>query len=426
MKSPKNTAALLAALALATPSAGQQLINKTVDVDGVTREYLVYIPASFDGTEAVPVLFNFHGGSMTSYEMLSLADMRPLAEADSFILVYPQGLNEPGRGPIWNSEGPYDNGTDEMGFAEAMIDALHADYGVDQTRAYACGYSNGGNLLWDLTCLLGHRFAAVASVAGNMFQWTYDSCTPSAPSGIMTIHGTEDWTYNRYDGLPPYTVSLPDTNDYWVGINGAETTPTVVSVGSSTEHYTWAEDQTCFSVEHYKVNGGGHDWPGAWGGSSDFDANTVIWEFVSRFDLDGLIDCGGGPETYCQTSPNSNGSGALIAWSGSSSVSSNDLVLEVFAAAVNRPGIFYYGPDQVQVPFGDGYRCVGGALKRLPVVFSDSSGGALYAVDLTDPTLPTGSIAAGETWNFQFWFRDTAAGGAGFNFSDALSVPFIP
>ena len=177
---------------------------------------------------------------------------------------------------------------------------------------------------------------------------------------------------------------------------------------------------------YYLVIGGGHDWPGAWGGSNDFDANTVIWEFVSRYDLDGLIDCGGGPEIYCQTSPNSNGFGALIAWSGSSSVSSNDLVLEVFAAAVNRPGIFYYGPDQVQVPFGDGYRCVGGALKRLPVVFTDGWGAAFHAVDLTDPTLPTGSIAAGETWNFQFWYRDTAAGGSGFNFSNGLRVPFLP
>ena len=115
----------------------------------------------------------------------------------------------------------------------------------------------------------------------------------------------------------------------------------------------------------------------------------------------------------------------MPAASRSSSVSANDLVLEVFAAAVNRPGLFYYGPDPVQVPFGDGYRCVGGALKRLPVVFTDGGGGASYAVDLADPPLPTGSIAAGETWNFQFWFRDTAAGGAGFNFSDALTVPFI-
>ena len=35
-------------------------------------------------------------------------------------------------------------------------------------------------------------------------------------------------------------------------------------------------------------------------------------------------------------------------------------------------------------------------------------------------------IDAGETWNFQFWYRDPSAGGAGFNFTDALSITFCP
>jgi hypothetical protein len=35
-----------------------------------------------------------------------------------------------------------------------------------------------------------------------------------------------------------------------------------------------------------------------------------------------------------------------------------------------------------------------------------------------------GGVAAGETWNFQLWYRDPNGGGA--NFSDGLSSTFEP
>jgi len=88
------------------------------------------------------------------------------------------------------------------------------------------------------------------------------------------------------------------------------------------------------------------------------------------------------------------------------------------------PGIFYFGNLQLQVAFGDGVRCVGGSVSRLPVVFSDAAGQVSYALDLANPLLSTSSIQSGETWEFQFWYRDPAFGGTGFNLSDALEVTF--
>ena len=55
-----------------------------------------------------------------------------------------------------------------------------------------------------------------------------------------------------------------------------------------------------------------------------------------------------------------------------------------------------------------------------------SLGQASYAVDNTNPPQPSGQITAGSTWNFQFWYRDPAAGGADFNLSDGLEVTFCP
>jgi polyhydroxybutyrate depolymerase len=63
-------------------------------VDGVVREALVYVPAQAK-TEATPVIFAFHGHG---------GSMRLAARGSGYhtlwpeaIVVYPQGLNTPGR-----------------------------------------------------------------------------------------------------------------------------------------------------------------------------------------------------------------------------------------------------------------------------------------------------------------------------------------
>ncbi|MFT7670339.1 MAG: hypothetical protein ACI8X5_003047 [Planctomycetota bacterium] len=132
------------------------------------------------------------------------------------------------------------------------------------------------------------------------------------------------------------------------------------------------------------------------------------------------------PSTYCITAPNSNGPGALIQFSGSNQVSNNDLILGVTGAASSVSGLFFFGPNQIQIPFGDGFRCVGGPVNRLPVAITNASGAASYAVDLTNPSLSSFGISAGQSWNFQFWFRDPPGTLAPFNLSDGLHISFCP
>ena len=47
-----------------------------------------------------------------------------------------------------------------------------------------------------------------------------------------------------------------------------------------------------------------------------------------------------------------------------------------------------------------------------------------HAVDSATVSAPAGPIVEGTTWGFQAWFRDTAAGGAQFNLSEALAISF--
>jgi|GEM_PF-1318902 hypothetical protein len=136
------------------------------------------------------------------------------------------------------------------------------------------------------------------------------------------------------------------------------------------------------------------------------------------------------PVNYCSTSPNSLGAGALMGFGGTASVASNNLSLSVSAASAIQPGLFFYGPGQIQAPFGDGFRCVGagglGVFRLGPPVVSDAAGNGQRVLDLNAAPANSGPglIQAGDTWNFQFWYRDPAAGGSGFNLSDGLSVTF--
>ncbi len=133
------------------------------------------------------------------------------------------------------------------------------------------------------------------------------------------------------------------------------------------------------------------------------------------------------PTTYCTTAPNSVGAGAQMLFSGSNSVASNNLVLIALSCPPGQPGLFFYGQNAVAVPFGNGTRCVGGSsLIRLPPETIGVGGAAASAVDVNSPGYPAGVIQAGQTWRFQFWYRDPAGGGAGFNLSNGLSVQFCP
>ena len=132
---------------------------------------------------------------------------------------------------------------------------------------------------------------------------------------------------------------------------------------------------------------------------------------------------GSGASNYCVNSPNSTGAPAVITHGGSVSVSSNDLELYCGPVPPFQYGLFIFGPNQAQVSFGNGTRCIGAPVTRFSVQQASFFGDMLYDVDnLVAPI--NGSFSAGSVWNFQAWFRDPAAGGSNFNLSNGLSVAF--
>lgn len=291
---------VIAALFFPVWTLAQTTTLESIEHDGLEREYLLFVPASYEEGTDVPLVFNFHGRGSTANEQFAYTLMTTLAAAEGFIVVYPNGMLDATDTSFWNA-GFGDEEVDDVGFTIAVLDEIVAEYSIDESRVYSTGMSNGGYFSYTLACAHSMRFAAVASVTGSMVFSELDNCNPERPVPIMQIHGTADAVV-AYDGNT-FSAPIEDVVDRWVEINNCDTEPIFTAIadqdmedGSTAEHYAYLNGETGNSVELYKIIGGGHTWPGAefiiGVTNQDIDATELIWEFFSRYSIEEPIETG--------------------------------------------------------------------------------------------------------------------------------------
>ena len=256
----------------------------TLQHDGVERSYLLTVPRQYTGDTPVPLLFSLHPLGATAQQFFNVSQLDKIAERENFILVTPQGI-----GGRWAATGfPPGGDADDIGFINALIDTVSATYRIDEKRIYATGYSNGAFLSIDLACHLSTRIAAIAPVSGIMTSALISSCAPERPVPILQTHGTED-------SLLPYDRA-ERVIDFWVAFNQTSTDPIIAELpdpypnnGISVQRYTYPNGTDGVTVQHLRIEGGEHNWPGAVG-DSDINMAEAVWEFLSQYDLNGVIE----------------------------------------------------------------------------------------------------------------------------------------
>lgn len=279
------------------PTIQTGMIKATINVNGVNRSYILYVPSTYTAESSMPLVFNFHGLGSNAFEQMVYGDFRPLAEEHGFIIAHPNGTTFLGF-THWNVGGfTAGSPADDVGFTEALLAEIQSDYNIDNNRIYATGMSNGGYMAFLLGCQMNDTFAAIASVTGTMTIDTYDECIPNAPMPVLQIHGTADETVS-YEGTETWNKSIPDVLSYWVGVNNCNPTPSITRVpdlnpndDDFVDHYVYSGGDDGTVVEHYKINNGTHSWPGTTVGVANrtINASNLVWEFFSRYNKSGLI-----------------------------------------------------------------------------------------------------------------------------------------
>ncbi len=260
--------------------------EESIVSDGIERHYRLHLPNDVSN-RVFPVVFAFHGRGESAKKIEAYSQIGNLP----VIAVFPEGL--PGKDSSnkrsWQGA-PYSAPVDDVQFVRDLLDHLEATLHVDATRVYATGKSNGGGFAALLACRMADRIAAVAPVAGAYYPMVPD-CQPSRPMPVLEFHGTGDpviaYDGDAKKGVPPIPAWLSD----WARRDGCTRGPDVFFRKADITEERWSGCRGGSVVEHVRIDGGGHTWPGSAIESGPgetthtIDATALIWQFFGEHPL---------------------------------------------------------------------------------------------------------------------------------------------
>ena len=211
-----------------------------IDVDGVRRNFLVYVPADMDRPRAV--VFVLHGGGgeglgVANVDEHPLSVFRAVADRENFVVIYPEGLPANDRRGLlgWvdcRADNTVSGGADDIGFLTTLVESFRDAYRLPASSIFMAGGSNGAQMTQAFAFHHSEMLGAVASSSGSLPEVPRPGpCTdgPAQPIPILLVHGTDD-TQMPYDGgcvanlggacSRGRVVSAEATRDRWLSING--------------------------------------------------------------------------------------------------------------------------------------------------------------------------------------------------------------
>ena len=111
--------------------------------------------------------------------------------------------------------------------------------------------------------------------------WNQKKYTTAKNNNVVSYDGT------NFEGQ----ISHNEVLNYWISYNQTNESPIISDLpnidttdGSTVKLYEYKNGTNNVEIEHYKVINGGHNWPGSFG-NMDINANSIILNFVSKFDI---------------------------------------------------------------------------------------------------------------------------------------------
>ncbi|MBT8273184.1 MAG: prolyl oligopeptidase family serine peptidase, partial [Bacteroidia bacterium] len=261
--------------------------------------------------DSVPLLFHLHGGGGTGKGTPGLTYRRfnTIADREGFIVIYPDAIAR-----NWNDGRtahlkPQNKDVDDVGFIAEIINRLSSDYKIDSKRIFTTGMSNGGFMSSRLLCDRADLFRGGAILTASLSVDYVEQCNPEKPVAVLVMNGTDD-PLVPYDGGEVrlfkrgkgrgMIISNDAYLELWKEKNGCTEAQPVVDLpdnnikdGTTVSITTYTNCDTGGALKFYKINGGGHTWPGGkqylgkWiigKTSREINACEEIWDFFSALD----------------------------------------------------------------------------------------------------------------------------------------------
>ena len=260
------------------------------------REYLLYVPKSYDRAKPTPLVINLHTSMSWPTSSMNISQWNLVADENGFIVVYPAGTGFGSKSwEMTGSETP--SRMPDVIFISELIDKLEVSYNIDKTRIYADGMSNGGGMAFVLSCTLSERIAAVGMVSAGLYpEWSW--CTDHRPVPVIAFHGTADPICPYNGGRTKFGddifPSVPSFMANWARRNRCEPNPIESAVAADVTRLQYTDCADDASVVLYTVKGEGHQWPGGkpivakWlvgPYSRSIDATRQMWAFFREYQL---------------------------------------------------------------------------------------------------------------------------------------------
>jgi polyhydroxybutyrate depolymerase len=304
----------------------RELQFRTVDVDRIERTY--WLPENQPRAPA-PLLIAFHGLGMTGRNFAlwtGLADRGPVA---GFATVFPDAL-----GRVWDDHGTARrDGGDDFAFVQTLTTRLRNMGACGDRPVFLVGLSNGAAFAERVARNAAVDVAGLALVAGTAREASHRKTpVPPRPTPVLAFLGTADRstpfeggrTRSRFrrEANLRVRLALADTSghevvaaetliDDWARANGVTGEPLTERLEPAAgdppvTRLTWdaesaesadtpdtpdASDAPRAPVVLYRVEGGGHGWPGGRAGLTgrmhgrvpkQLDATGMILEFAQR------------------------------------------------------------------------------------------------------------------------------------------------
>jgi polyhydroxybutyrate depolymerase len=251
----------LLALSTAAPAEGAAPVERQIEVERVTRSYLITVPTTWDRVRPIPVLFVFHGAGSDAESMVRATGFDAMAEMTNLLVVYPKAPAKTKRYDVDPARGGV---SADVLFFDALLARLRERFRVDDRRVFATGFSNGAALCYRIAAERPNVVAAIAPVAGYLPALVRSD--PIVPVPLLAVHGTAD-------GRVAAPALRGDANDpvrRWATWNGATKGPEVTTLAGTeplvVRRAAYTGPSPRADAETLLVEGEGHVWSGGPGG----------------------------------------------------------------------------------------------------------------------------------------------------------------